>query len=62
MAILKMKTCTLSGKRFRATSKNFYASPTSSDGYHPYQKNFDNFRRVTGTSVQTTRKLINLLK
>lgn len=62
MAILRMKTCSLSGKRFRATSENFYASPTAKDGYHPYQKDFDNFRRVTGTSVKTTRKLINLLK
>jgi ribosomal protein L35 len=62
MANYKMKTCSLSGKRFKATKDNFYYSATSPDNLHPYHKSFDNFRRVTGASVEQVRNLINLVK
>ena len=39
----KMKTCSISGKRFRATKDNFYFSAKSKDKLHPYHKKFDNF-------------------
>lgn len=57
-----MKTCALSGKRFKANSTNFYANSSSPDGFHPYHKSFDNFRRVTGATVDQVRTLINLVK
>ena len=57
----KMKTCSISGKRFRANNINFYTNNSSSDGLHPYHKSFDNFRRVTGASVEKIRELINLI-
>jgi len=34
----------------------------SPDGLHPYHKAFDNFRRVTGASVEKVRELVNLIK
>ena len=57
----KMKTCTISGKKFRANNKNFYVNNSSSDGLHPYHKKYDNFRRVTGASVSQVKELINLI-
>ena len=57
----KMKTCSISGKRFRANNKNFYVNNSSSDGLHPYHKKYDNFRRVTGASVSQVKELINLI-
>ena len=61
MGSYKMKTCTISGKRFRANNNNFYVNSNSPDGLHPYHKNFDNFRRVTNASVDQCRNLVNLI-
>ena len=57
----KMKTCSISGKKFRANNNNFYVNNSSSDGLHPYHKKYDNFRRVTGASVSQVKELINLI-
>ena len=57
----KMKTCSISGKRFRANMQNFYINRNSSDGLHPYHKKYDNFRRVTGASVDQVKELVNLI-
>tara|TARA_R100000655_G_scaffold47344_1_gene84472 strand:- start:41 stop:235 length:195 start_codon:yes stop_codon:yes gene_type:complete len=57
----KMKTCSISGKRFRANNKNFYVNNSSKDGLHPYHKKYDNFRRTTGASVDKVKELINLI-
>tara|TARA_R110000744_G_scaffold251377_1_gene367318 strand:- start:791 stop:1027 length:237 start_codon:yes stop_codon:yes gene_type:complete len=57
-----MKRCSISGKRFKATTENFYVNNNSKDGLHPYHKEFDNFRRSTGASTERVRKLINLVK
>ena len=56
------KVCTISGKRFDANVDNFYVNNNSSDGLHPYHKDIDNFRRVTGASVEKVRELVNLIK
>ena len=56
------KECTISGKFFDANEDNFYINSNSSDGLHPYHKDFDNFRRVTGASVEKVRELVNLIK
>jgi hypothetical protein len=56
-----MKTCGISGKRFKANSINFYHSATANDNLHPYHKSFDNFRRVTGATVDQCRNLVNLI-
>jgi len=56
-----MKTCTISGKRFRANNNNFYVNSNAPDGLHPYHKSFDNFRRVTNASVDQCRNLVNLI-
>ena len=61
MGSYKMKTCTISGKRFRANNNNFYVNSNSPDGLHPYHKSFDNFRRVTNASVDQCRNLVNLI-
>ena len=58
----KMKTCAISGKRFRANNKNFYVNNSSSDGLHPYSKKMDNLRRTLGVSVDKVKDLINLVK
>ena len=58
---LRRKTCSISGKRFKATRDNFYVNSNSKDGLHPYHKSFDNFRRSTGASVVQIRQLVNLL-
>ena len=55
------KICTISGKRFDANVDNFYINNNSPDGLHPYHKDFDNFRRVTGASVEKVRGLGNLI-
>ena len=57
----KMKTCTISGKRFRANNKNFYINRNSNDGLHPYSKSMDNLRRRMGVSVDKTKQLVNLI-
>ena len=41
MAKTKMKTCSISGKRFKADSDNFYSNTNSTDNLHPYHKDFD---------------------
>ena len=38
MAKTKMKTCSVSGKQFAATTENFYVNSNSADGLHPYHK------------------------
>ena len=57
----KMKTCSISGKRFRANSKNFYINKNSKDGLHPYSKSMDNLRRTMGVSVDKVKQLVNLI-
>jgi hypothetical protein len=61
MGRYKMKTCSISGKRFRANTENFYVNSNATDGLHPYHKSFDNFRRVTHASVDQCRNLVNLI-
>ena len=58
----KMKTCGISGKRFKATKDNFYFNANSPDKLHPYHKSYDNFRRTTGASVDKVKELITLIK
>ena len=57
----RMKTCSISGKRFKANLDNFYVNENANDNLHPYHKDFDNFRRTTGSSVEQVRKLITLI-
>ena len=57
----KMKTCSISGKRLRANSKNFYINKSSKDGLHPYSKQMDNLRRTLGISVNKVKQLVNLI-
>ena len=57
----KMKTCSISGKRFRATKDNFYFNAHSKDKLHPYHKKFDNFRRTSGATVDQVKELVNLI-
>ena len=57
----KMKTCTISGKKFRANNKNFYVNNNSNDGLHPYSKQMDNLRRTLGISVDKVKELVNLI-
>ena len=61
MASPKMKTCSISGKRFKANTDNFYVNENSNDNLHPYHKDFDNFRRATGASVERVRELVTLI-
>ena len=58
----KMKTCTISGKKFRANNKNIYVNNNSNDGLHPYSKGMDNLRRTLGVSVNKVKQLVNLIK
>ena len=55
------KVCSISGKTFPANLENFYRNNNSNDGLHPYNKAFDNFRRVTGASVDKVRELVTLI-
>ena len=57
----KMKPCSISGKRFRATKDNFYFSAKSKDKLHPYHKKFDNFRRTSGATVNQVKELVKLI-
>ena len=57
----KMKTCSISGKKFKANTDNLYANENSNDNLHPYHKDFDNFRRTTGASVDQVRNLVTLI-
>ena len=61
MSKYKMKTCLISGKRFKATKDNFYFNANSKDKLHPYHKKFDDFRRTTGASVDKVKELVNLI-
>ena len=61
MARPKMKTCSISGKKFKANTDNFYVNENSNDNLHPYHKDFDDFRRTTGSSVEQVRKLVTLI-
>ena len=55
------KVCTISGKSFPGNVDNFYINKNANDGLHPYHKDFDNFRRVTGASVDRVRELVTLI-
>ena len=55
------KVCTISGKSFPGNLDNFYVNRNTDDGLHPYHKDFDNFRRVTGASVAKVRELVTLI-
>ena len=57
----KMKTCAISGKKFRANNKNFYVNNSSKDGLHPYSKSMDNMRRALNVSVDKVKSLVNLI-
>jgi hypothetical protein len=57
----RMKTCSISGKRFKANLDNFYVNENANDGLHPYHKSFDDFRRTTGASVDKVRNLVTLI-
>ena len=57
----KMKTCSISGKKIKANTDNFYVNENSNDNLHPYHKDFDNFRRTTGASVDQVRNLVTLI-
>tara|TARA_A100001201_G_scaffold138785_1_gene130054 strand:- start:87 stop:284 length:198 start_codon:yes stop_codon:yes gene_type:complete len=61
MPRVKMKTCSISGKKFKANADNFYFNAKTNDNLHPYHKSFDNFRRMTGASVDQVRNLVNLI-
>ena len=61
MGRYKMKTCTISGNKYAANTKNFYVNHNAVDSLHPYHKGFDNFRRATNASVEQVRKLVNLI-
>ena len=61
MTNYEMKTCAISGKKFRASLKNFYVNRNSYDGLHPYSKSMDNLRRRMGVSVDKTKQLVNLI-
>ena len=61
MGRYKMKTCSISGKQFKANNTNFYTNNNSRDNLHPYHKNFDNFRRQTNSSVEQIRNLVTLI-
>ena len=61
MGRTKMKTCTISGNKYAANTKNFYVNHSAPDSLHPYHKGFDNFRRATNASVEQVRKLVNLI-
>jgi hypothetical protein len=57
----KMKTCSISGRKFKATTDNFYVNHNSSDGLHPYHKTFDNIRRTNGVSTMQLRNIVKLI-
>ncbi len=61
MARPRMKTCSISGKQFKANNENFYTNNNSKDNLHPYHKEFDNFRRQTNSSVNQVRNLVTLI-
>ena len=61
MSKYKMKTCLISGKRFKATKDNFYFNANSKDKLHPYHKKFDDFRRTSGASVKKVTELVTLI-
>ena len=62
MARTKMKTCTISGKKFKNDNENFYVNNNAPDGLHPYHKSFDNFRRSTNATVKQVRNLVTMIK
>jgi hypothetical protein len=61
MAKAKMKTCSISGKNFKATNSNFYVNKNTADGLHPYHKTFDNIRRTQDVTTQQLRSIVNLI-
>ena len=61
MARAKMKPCTISGKKFKNNTENFYVNHNAPDGLHPYHKSFDNFRRSTNATVKQVRNLVTMI-
>ena len=59
MGRTKSKTCTISGNKYPANSKNFYHNSNSSDNLHPYHKGFDNFRRNTDVTKEQLTRMFN---
>ena len=57
----RMKTCSISGNKYKANTDNFYVNENANDNLHPYHKDFDNFRRTTRSSVEQVRKLVTLI-
>ena len=57
----KMKICSISEKRYKADTNNFYVNNNSKDGLHPYCKEMDNMRRSLGITVGRVKQLVNLI-
>ena len=55
----KLKTCSISGNKYKADESNFYVNNNSDDGLHPYHKFYDNKRRYYNISVDKMREIIN---
>ena len=55
----RKRTCDVTG--VTTSTNNFYVNENANDNLHPYHKDFDNFRRTTGSSVEQVRKLITLI-
>ena len=53
------RICDVTG--IKTNANNFYVNENANDGLHPYHKSFDNFRRVTGASVNQVRNLVTLI-
>ena len=56
----RTKTCTMTGLRFPVSQ--FYRNTNTVDGYHPYSKVADNFRRRLKDTNVTTMDLRELFK
>ena len=54
----RTKTCTMTGLRFPVSQ--FYRNTNTVDGYHPYSKVADNFRRRLKDTNVTTMDLREL--
>ena len=52
----KTKLCTVTGVEFPVTE--FYVNKNTPDGFHPYSKYADNYRRTTEFSTQQLRRVL----